>query len=537
MRVPARIPTTAQQRSQEAGWIQSCHPQWGLVLMELAGRQAAELALALFEQNPGPIVVFCGRGNNGGDGFVVARYLRLHGIPVTVYMVQSTSELREESSTNKAVLEKLGVPVLYVDPTNLVPVREALASAGVVVDALLGTGLDRPVDGIYLALIDAINDSGRPVLSIDLPSGVNSDTGEVMGRAIQAVATVTFGYLKAGLLCYPGAALSGLLNLVEIGLPPLEPEFVAVESHTQQWLSTASLVRSGLPIRPADSHKGTFGNVLTIAGSLGMMGAAVLASKTALRAGAGRSVLATPASLVAHLPPQELVCRALPETSSGTIGHDAMAAIEAELKNADAVVLGPGISQNEDTVRLVQELVKQIDKPCIIDADGLNAIANNPACWPCDAGHFVVTPHPKERSRLLGSSTAENQSNRIAAAQKAAAKFGCVVVLKGARTIVASKDQEVFINPTGNAGMATAGTGDVLSGLIGGLLAQGVEPLSAAVAGTYIHGAAGDLAAEELGEDGTIAGDLITFVPPVLSKLRAGEFRSRLESQLFGPGR
>jgi NAD(P)H-hydrate epimerase len=268
-----------------------------------------------------------------------------------------------------------------------------------------------------------------------------------------------------------------------------------------------------------------------------MVGAAVLAAKTALRTGVGLSILATPRSLVAHLPPQELICHPLPETDAGSIGQDAVPLVESAMEKADAVVLGPGISQDKLTVRFVHDIVKKITKPCIIDADALNAIAQKPECWPAEAGHFVLTPHPKELSRLMGMSTEEIQSNRIAAAQKASAKFGCVVVLKGARSIVASPEDEVFINSTGNAGMATAGAGDVLSGVIGGLLAQGLGPLSAAVAGTYIHGAAGDLAAEELGEDGTIAGDIMTFVPSVLTKLRNGEFRSRLETQLFGSRR
>jgi len=256
-----------------------------------------------------------------------------------------------------------------------------------------------------------------------------------------------------------------------------------------------------------------------------------------LRAGVGLSILATARSLVAHLPPQELICRPLPETPAGSISHDAMSLIESEMEKADALVLGPGISQDEETVRFVQDIVKKITKPCIVDADALNAIARNPECWPAEARHFVLTPHPKELSRLMGVTTEEIQSNRIAAAQKASAKYGCVVVLKGARSVVASPEDEIFINSTGNSGMATAGAGDVLSGVIGGLLAQGLGPLSAAVAGTYIHGAAGDLAAEELGEDGTIAGDIMTFVPAVLAKLRAGEFRSRLETQLFGSRR
>lgn len=536
MRVPTRIPTTAQQRCQEAAWIQSCHGHWGLVLMELAGRSAAEVALALFEENPGPVSIFCGRGNNGGDGLVVARYLHLHGIPVSVYMIQAAGSLREECAVNKAIAEKLGITVLYVDPADLSPLHAVLAESGVVVDALIGTGLDRPVEGAYRAVIDAINGSGKAVLAIDLPSGINSDTGQVMGSAVRAYATVTFGYLKAGLLCYPGADHAGIISVVDIGLPALDADLVALSDNARWWLTTANFVRASLPARPAESHKGTFGYLLTVAGSLGMTGASVLAAKSALRAGVGYSILATPRTLVSHLPPQELVCRPLPETAALSISPDAIPVLVDELEKVDAVILGPGVSQNADTVRFVQEFLGKIDKPCLIDADGLNAIAQNRDCWPKEAAHFVLTPHPKELSRLTGLSTGEVQSNRIAAAQKASAAFGCTVVLKGARSVIANGDQ-VFINPTGNSGMATAGAGDVLSGVIGALLAQGVDPVSAAVCGTYIHGAAGDFAADELGEDGTVAGDLMTFVPPVFSKLRSGEFRGRLEAQLFGSRR
>ena len=272
-----------------------------------------------------------------------------------------------------------------------------------------------------------------------------------------------------------------------------------------------------------------------------MSGASFLAAKSALRVGAGLSYLATPKSLIGQLPPQEVIYYGLAETGAATIAPQAVSDVEAHLERCSALVLGPGISSNVETIEFVQKLVQKVKKPCVVDADGLNAVAHNVACWPKPAENFVLTPHPKELSRLIGSSAADIQSDRISAAQKAATKFGCTVVLKGAHTVVAGPGQDVqrvYINPTGNSGMATAGSGDVLSGIIGGLLAQGVAPFEAAVAGVYIHGAAGDMAAQELGAASTVAGDIMTFVPAMIQKLRNGEYRgSTLEVQLIGPRR
>lgn len=533
MRFLPRIPTTAQLRSLESGWIARCGKHWGQVLMEIAGRGAAEVAFKMWEEQPGHIAVFCGRGNNGGDGLVVARYLSLWGAPVKAYIVSNSPPQdpekpcmnTDESNTNWRIASELGIEIapLQEDFDN------AISNSCLIVDALLGTGLDREVQGVYKEAIDAINRSGRPVFAVDLPSGINSDTGGVMGAAVRADRTVTFGYLKPGLLQHPGATLCGDLSCVDIGLPEL------AEGDTVH-LTTADYVRMMLPSRAENSHKGTFGTVLVIAGSINYFGAAMLASETALRAGAGLSMLAAPKSLVPHLPPGEVIYQLLPETPDITISSTAIKQISEHLEKATAVIVGPGLTQNEDTVKFVYEvlhLIADAGKPCLVDADGLNAIALAPEKFPQNARDFVLTPHPKELSRLLKNSVAEVQEDRIASARHAASRFGCSVVLKGSRTVIGAADGDVYINPTGNAGMATAGAGDVLSGIIGGLLAQKMDSFDAAVCGVYIHGLAGDAAAEDLGEAGIIAGDISRAVPIAVAGLKAG-VSSELESQLCG---
>ncbi len=528
-----RILTTSQIRKLEADWIKQCGSNWSQVLMEVAGRGAAKIALKMWEENPGDVIVMCGRGNNGGDGMVVARYLHLWGVPVSAWLVSKDNSAKlemstDESKTNRTILENLGVDVTVSNESPL----HALSEATLIVDALFGTGLDRDLDGTFRTAVDAINRSGKSVIAIDMPSGVNSDTGKVMGAAVRADHTVTFGYLKPGQLCHPGASLTGDLSVIDIGLPEADEEEQPIIT-----LTTSDYVRGLLPPRPTDSNKGTFGSVLTVAGSLGMSGATLLASQSALRAGAGLSLLATPKTLVLNLPPGEVIYHAISETKDYSIALDAVQEVEKLVEKVTAILLGPGLSTRDETVSFVHKFVKEClaenDKPCIIDADALNAIAKDTSVMPPSAEHIVITPHPKELSRLMDCSVQEIQENRVQAAQKAAEKFGCVVVLKGAHSIVASPDGELFINPTGNAGMATAGAGDVLSGIIGGLLAQGLKPIDAAAVGVYLHGAAGDYAASEIGETGLIAGDIMGSIPFAISNIEKGD-ASELEQQLTG---
>jgi NAD(P)H-hydrate epimerase len=497
--------------------------------MEIAGRAAAHAAFEMWAEEPGHVAVMCGSGNNGGDGLVVARFLRLWGAPVSVYVVTAdggdVKMKTEESTANKTIAESLGIEISPL-PEDL---TLSLMNSTLIIDALLGTGLDRQVEGQYRVAIEAINRSGVPVLAVDLPSGINSDTGHTMGVSVRADRTITFGYLKPGLLQHPGASLAGEISVIDIGLPDIDaPDVVN--------LTTGDFVRGALPPRPENSNKGTFGSVLTIAGSACYFGAAILSSETALRTGAGLSTLAAPKTLVPHLPAKEVIYKLLPETDEISISSEAVKVLKPEIPKVSAVILGPGLSQNDDTVKFVQQILPVIaesGKGCIVDADGLNSISQDTSEFPKSAGNFVLTPHPKELSRLMQKSVEDIQKDRIASVKEAADKFGCAVVLKGSRTVVASEDGTVFINPTGNSGMATAGAGDVLSGIIGGLLAQGMKPFEAAVAGVYIHGVAGDIAAAELGETGIIAGDIAQAVPLAINEIERGEV-SALEMQLNG---
>lgn len=524
------IPSTNELRTHESEWIKACHENWGLVLMEIAGRAAAQHAYRMWQESCGPAVIVCGAGNNGGDGLVIARYLSLWDVPVSVWQIASSkTTARSEGVINKDVVANLGITIHPINSDTLPELKETLVNAGVVIDALLGTGLDRMVEGNYKDAIELINAYGRPILAVDIPSGVNSDTGQIMGAAIHANATVTFGYLKAGLLCYPGADLAGQLSLVDIGLPGFN------QSNHPKWrLSTAGHIYSLLPVRPANAHKGTFGYVLTIAGSMEFRGAAHLAATSALRTGAGMSFLACPKSLVPEMPADEIIYKGLEETTSASISAKAIAAAKQEVEAVSAVVLGPGLSLQPETVQFVHQLVPELTKPSVIDADALNAISQDLKVVPKQANHIVMTPHPKELARLMSSTVENIQADRIGAATQAASRFGANIVLKGAHTVVASPDGDVFINPTGNQAMATAGSGDVLSGIIGALLAQHVKPFDAAVAGAYLHGVAGDMAAGLIGDSGIVAGEIAAFVPAAISKIRTGEYAgSPLELQLL----
>ncbi|MDF1562275.1 MAG: NAD(P)H-hydrate dehydratase [Deltaproteobacteria bacterium] len=479
----------------------------GVSLMETAGRAVAERALELLEESGGDgALIVCGSGNNGGDGFVAARYLFRAGVDVQVLCTRTAEELRGDARTFHDVAVKMEIPVDYCADTESLPPL-AIGPGDVVVDALFGTGLARPVEGLPLRLIQVmreLHEGGVKVVAVDLPSGLHSDTGQILGEAVRADATVTFGYLKRGLLQYPGVQLAGEWEVVDIGLPPqveeqLGPECVLLDE---------AMVRATLPRPARDTNKGRLGHVLVVAGSADKPGAAALACLGALRAGAGLVTLATRAgghaATVAAAP--EVMGLTLP--GEGPLGPDDLPALQDALAGKDALLIGPGIPRAEPTRTLLKRLLSGLQVPAVIDADALNAIGDERAVFAGLEQEVVLTPHPGEMARLLPSTTAKVQADRYGSAGALAAETGATVVLKGAATVVAEPDGRLAVNPTGNPGLATGGSGDVLAGIIAALLGRGLPAAEAARAGVFVHGLAADRKAEQRGATGLSAGDL-----------------------------
>lgn len=504
----------------------------GVVLMENAGKAVADAARKLLEETAGRrVCVFAGKGNNGGDGFVAARHLVNSQVRVKTFLLGKTAEIQGDARVNLDILTRMGVDVEELGPEDLHRARVAVSVSDVVIDAIFGTGFKGEVGGYVAQVIDAINESGRPVVSVDVPSGLDASTGKVGGACVRARYTVTFGLPKAGLLLYPGAAYAGELVVADIGFP----RAFLLDDRLKLNLAIAEELKHWLPARIADSHKGTFGRVLVVAGSQGMAGAAALASLAALKSGAGVVTLGVPKSLqdIMHVKLTEVMTRALPETESGSVSLQAQALLDGALRSVEALAIGPGLSMHSETAQLVRNVVMTASVPTVIDADGLNAIAQDPGTLKTSKAPIVLTPHPGEMAKLTGLAVQEVKRDRLTVALKAAAQWGKVVVLKGARTIVADPSGKAYINPTGNPGMATAGSGDVLTGVVAGLLAQGLGPLEAAVLGVYVHGLAGDIAVTRCGQMGLVAGDILDNVPEALVRL-AGE---RGETNVGRPAR
>jgi NAD(P)H-hydrate epimerase len=401
-------------------------------------------------------------------------------------------------------------------------VTREMARADVVVDAILGTGLTGPARGLAAGAIDAINGAGRPVVSLDLPSGLGSDDGALLGPTVRAALTATFAGYKRSLLVHPGAAQAGRLAVVDIGVPAGE-----VARGIATFLLEEADVRAHFPPRPRDAHKGSYGHVLIVAGSLGKTGAAALAGRAALRSGAGLATIATPVSqqpIVAGLG-AETMTEALPETEGRSIALAALEGILGLAARTDAVALGPGLSLDPETQELVRVLVREVARPMVVDADALNALAGHLDALDAAAGPRLLTPHPGEMARLLGTTVARVQVDRIETARAFAVAHRVSVALKGAGTVIAGPDGRAFINPTGNPGMASGGSGDALTGMSGAFLARGLEPLAALQAACFLHGRAGDLAAAERGEEGLIAGDIVEAIALAMKGAGAGPSR------------
>ncbi|HSB43523.1 MAG TPA: NAD(P)H-hydrate dehydratase [Nitrospira sp.] len=490
-----------------------------LVLMERAGGGVADFIQHRFSPLRGKTAtILCGKGNNGGDGFVVARLLRQRHAKVTVLLLAPGGDL----SRDAAMMYRRWLRVAGKSSTRQFRSSEQagamLASSDFIVDALLGTGLSTEVTGVYRDAIRLMNSAGRPVIAVDMPSGIHADNGALLGEAVRATATITLGLPKLGLYLGAGIDHAGTIQVVDIGIPPAYVEAV----NSRAIVVTNELVAKTLPARPASAHKGTFGHAGIIAGSVGKTGAAALAARAALRIGAGLVTVGTPSSVndVLEAKLLEAMTVSLPETKARTLARSGLDRVLAFMQTRTALAIGPGLSTHPETVELVQSLMKHLDRPSVLDADALNALASRASLLTECKIPPILTPHPGEMARLEVDATSQSvNADRLGTARRFARERGVFVVLKGARTVIARPDGLLAICPTGNPGMATAGTGDVLTGMIVGLLAQAVPAWEAACAATYLHGLAGDLAAQQLGQAGMLAGDLIDHIPYALQAI------------------
>jgi ADP-dependent NAD(P)H-hydrate dehydratase / NAD(P)H-hydrate epimerase len=476
----------------------------GLVLMETAGRAVADAALKrLADRTRRRAVIYCGGGNNGGDGFVVARVLDGAGVAVSLVLAKDPAGLSGDAAANFRIVEKLQLPVSVG-----VGRAPALGEGDLVVDALLGTGLDREVSGVHGALVDEIagqKGGGATVLAVDVPSGLNADTGQPMGRCVTADATVTFGYLKRGLVLHPGARLAGAVQVADIGLPPQVEQILGGPPCR---LLEAADGPALIPPAAPDAHKGSFGHVLVVAGSKDRAGAAALVCEGALRAGAGLVTLAgrpgADVSLRARLPEAMGVTL----DGSGPLAAADLAPILDAAEGKDAVAFGPGIPRGKETGDLVAALLRELEIPLVLDADGLNALAGRDDAFGAARIPPILTPHPKEMARLAGADVASVQSDRVRVAEDFARTHRLNLVLKGAGTVIAAPSGETAVCAAGGPALATGGTGDVLTGIIAALSASGLDGFRAAKAGVLVHALAGEAAAEGLGRAGVLATDV-----------------------------
>ncbi len=497
----------------------------GPILMENAGLQVVAALRNEIGVVPGmKVVVVAGKGNNGGDGLVVARHLHNQGVDCRVLLAGAVQEVRGDAALNLQIALKTGVPVVEVkDEPGWKKARKILADTPVIVDALFGTGLSKPLEGLYKLIVEDINRSGAFVVSVDIPSGLSSDTFELIGPCVRADLTVTLGAPKVAHIFPPAEEYVGELIVADISIPPFlfeRPELYL------ELVEIESLVPYFQP-RKRDTHKGTYGHLLLVAGSRGKTGAAAMAGRAALKMGAGLVTVATPASclpIIARSMP-ELMTEPLAETEAGSISEEALGRVEELLKGKDALLLGPGLSTHPSTAAFVVKLLKKISKfkiHLVIDADGLNIIASSPEILSALPDRTVLTPHPGEFSRLTGLSTQEILRRRLEVVREFALKNRVYLVLKGYRTLIASPDGRVMVNPTGNPGMASGGTGDVLAGLLASEVMQVKDILQAAVNAVFIHGLSGDLAAEKVGEKCLTATDLIKFLPQAIRFVAGG---------------
>lgn len=516
-----KILTSAEMRAIDKTAIEELGIP-GIVLMENAGLRIVQVLKSRFPVLAGErIVVAAGKGNNGGDGLVVARHLHNAGARPDVLLFSAKNEVKGDAAVNLAVALKMGIPVTEVrDAAAWKKGRGVVSHASIVIDALFGTGLAKPLEGLFAAVVEDISRAEAYKVAVDIPSGLSADTFEIIGPSVKADLTVTLAAPKVAHIFPPALDRVGELVIAPIGIPPelFENPDLKLE------LVEEPAIRPYFAKRKRDTHKGSYGHLLIFAGSLGKSGASALAGRAALRMGAGLVTVATAAGVLPSIARSmaELMTEPLAETPEKTIAAAALPRALALLKGKNAVLIGPGLSANASTAEFVLGLLPKIKVPCVIDADGLNIVASRLDALAGLEAPAVLTPHPGEFARLVGRTNDEVVRHRLELAPEFAAKHDVVVVLKGYRTLIAAPDGRVFVNPTGNPGMATGGTGDVLGGMIASQIAQKNDLLGAVLSAVYAHGLAGDVAADRLSEKSLVAGDLIRYLPPALKGL-AGE--------------
>jgi ADP-dependent NAD(P)H-hydrate dehydratase / NAD(P)H-hydrate epimerase len=488
----------------------------GIELMENAGRGTFEQIKRSYpELVTKKIVVLCGRGNNGGDGFVIARHCCNAGASVHVVLLAGIGNVTGDAQTNLHAYQQLGGVIREViDEAGWDSLTGDILHADLIVDALLGTGLSSDVTGVYKRAINFINSLTAPIVAVDIPSGIDATTGRILGAAVRAQLTCTFGLPKRGLLLFPGASHAGRLEVIDIGIPAS----LIVQEENMEMLLERNFFKGVLPRRDADTHKGSYGHVFVIAGSPGKTGAAAMAAQAALRTGAGLVTLGVPRTLnsILAIKVTEAMTEPLPDFGEGFLGITAWPKVKDILKGKSVIALGPGLSERDETAQFTYRVLEEAMAPLVIDADGLNAIAKKITVLKNIKAPAVLTPHPGEMGRLMGRSTQAIQMDRIESARAFSLEHGVIVVLKGARTVIAEPGGAVYINPTGNPGMASGGMGDVLTGMIAGLVAQGLEPLQAAQLAVFTHGHIGDGIAAGRAPIGILATDIIEGIPGAL---------------------
>ena len=505
---------------------------WGIpsaVLMENAGRSTYRLLKEAYLRPGKRLVLVCGRGNNGGDGFVIARYALKDGFDTTVLLVADPEGIAGDARLNMDLYQSMGGAVT-IAAHDLPAAAQALRECDVIVDALLGTGLTKEVAGAERAVIEEVNRSEKPVIAVDIPSGLDGLTGQPKGAAVRATHTYTYGHPKLGQMLYPGVTYRGRLTVVDISLP------AACEAHLgfDARLVDGAMVRRLFRARPPDAHKGMFGDLAVVAGSEGKTGAAVMASMAALRIGAGLVTLAVPRSLAGIVASKltEAMTYPVEDGGRGVFLLSSYEEVREFAAQKDVVILGPGLGREEETMAFARRLFEEVDKPFVIDADGINAFAGHLALLDHAQGRVILTPHPGEFGRLVGRSAGEVNGDRLDMGQRFAAEHKVNLVLKGAPTITFSPDGEAFINPTGNPALAKGGTGDILTGFIGGLASQGYTLTEAGLFAVYLHGYIADTWAGQYTDMDMVAGDLIPGVGAAIRDIRHGTDRVYIEKSL-----